>query len=307
MKKVLAMAACAAAWAAEPADRPEASYAVMRKATSGGVYIFHKHNTDNIRQARADDPPYKGGYWTRVDSSRPFAFQYRDDHGRSWSAKRYPIPRRLFEIDRKNPYQGKRLCFRNAGKAFAGRGAGYAPVHEIGRFGDGGFAVSEGAVLRSENILTERDPGKIRWETLPEGETGIQTPAGGGPVAEEHSFSILSDGSLFTVFRTIGGHSAFSYSRNGGRTWEPSQYAEPRLALAGGRRSSAYRRRPEGGTAPAADLWPLSADVGSGGELSGWGVKTAVPVFMWRPARAEVGMNGTCPCALAHWREARVG
>ena len=46
----------------------------------------------------------------------------------------------------------------------------------------------------------------------------------GGPVAEEHSFVELSDGSLFTVFRTIDGHAAHSYSRDGGRTWEPSEY-----------------------------------------------------------------------------------
>ncbi len=208
----------------EPADGPEASYAVMLKAPSGRVYIFYNHNTDNIRKAKADDPPYKGGYWTRVDSLGYFVFKYSDDHGRSWSAKRYPIPMRLFEIDRKNPYEGKLLYFWNVGKAFAWRGAGYVPVHKIGRYGDGGFAVSEGALLRSENISTERDPEKIRWETLPEGEIGIRTPDGGGPVAEEHSFSILSDGSFFTVFRTIDGHPAFSYSRNGGRTWEPSQY-----------------------------------------------------------------------------------
>ena len=36
--------------AVEPADGPEASYAVMLKVPNGRVYIFYNHNTDNIRQ-----------------------------------------------------------------------------------------------------------------------------------------------------------------------------------------------------------------------------------------------------------------
>ncbi|HTM49992.1 MAG TPA: LamG-like jellyroll fold domain-containing protein, partial [Bryobacteraceae bacterium] len=58
----------------------------------------------------------------------------------------------------------------------------------------------------------------------PEGDVGLRTPAGGGPVAEEQSFTTLSDGSIFCVYRTIDGHPAFSYSRDKGRTWDPPQY-----------------------------------------------------------------------------------
>ena len=97
-------------------------------------------------------------------------------------------------------------------------------LHKVGGFGEGFFTSSEGVLLRSDNILTERDPEKIRWETLPDGEIGLRTPAGGGPIAEEQSFSVLSDGSIFCVYRTIDGHSAFTYSRDGGRSWEPSEY-----------------------------------------------------------------------------------
>jgi hypothetical protein len=110
------------------------------------------------------------------------------------------------------------------GKAFTHRGAGYVPLHKVGGFGEGFFTSSEGVLLRSANILTERDASKIKWETLPDGEIGIRTPPGGGPIAEEQSFSTLSDGSMFCVFRTIDGHPAYTYSRDGGRTWEPSQY-----------------------------------------------------------------------------------
>ncbi len=208
----------------EPADGPEASYAVMLQTPGGRVYVFYNHNTDNVRDVIADKPAYKDGLNRRVDSLGHFVFKYSDDQGRSWSAQRYDIPQRDFEIDRKNPYGGKLKYFWNVGKAFSYKGAGYVPLHKVGGFGEGFFTSSEGVLLRSANILTERDPAKIRWETLPDGEIGIRTPPGGGPVAEEQSFSALSDGSIFCVFRTIDGHSAFTYSRDGGRVWEPSQY-----------------------------------------------------------------------------------
>jgi hypothetical protein len=78
--------------------------------------------------------------------------------------------------------------------------------------------------VRSDNLLTERDPEKIRWETLPNGDTGLATPEGGGPIAEEHSFCQLSDGSLFCVYRSVDGHPVECYSRDGGYTWEAPQY-----------------------------------------------------------------------------------
>lgn len=208
----------------EPNNGPEASYAVVLKAKSGRIYVFYNHNTDNVRQVIADNPPYKDGFNRRVDSLGHFVFKYSDDHGRTWSARRYEIPQRDFEIDRKNPYQGKLKFFWTVGKAFAYKNAGYVPLHKVGGFGEGFFTSSEGVLLRSPNILSEPDPAKIQWETLPDGEIGIRTPAGGGPVAEEQSFSILSDGSIFCVFRTIDGYSAYTYSRDGGRSWEPSQY-----------------------------------------------------------------------------------
>ena len=37
-------------------------------------------------------------------------------------------------------------------------------------------------------MLTERDPDKITWETLPDGDFGLRTPPGGGPIAEEQSY-----------------------------------------------------------------------------------------------------------------------
>ncbi len=208
----------------EPNDGPEASYAVTLKANSGRVYVFYNHNTDNLRQVIADKPTYPDGFNRRVDSLGHFVFKYTDDHGRTWSKQRYEIPQRDFEIDRKNPYGGKIKFFWTVGKAFAYMDAGYVPLHKVGGFGDGFFTSSEGVLLRSANIMAESDPSKIKWETLPDGDIGIRTPKGGGTIAEEHSFSVMSDGSIFCVFRTIDGYAAHTYSRDGGRTWEPSQY-----------------------------------------------------------------------------------
>jgi hypothetical protein len=216
----------------EPADGPEASYAVPLKVPSGRIYVFYNHNTDNVRKVIGDNPPYKDGFVTRVDSLGHFVFKYSDDGGRSWSAKRYDVPMRDFEIDRKNPYGGELKFFWNVGKAFSYKGAGLVPLHKVGGFGDGFFTSSEGVLLRSQNILKESDPGKIRWETLPDGDKGIRAPEGGGPIAEEQSFSVMSDGSIFCVFRTIDGYSAYTISRDGGRSWEPSQH----MSFADGRR-----------------------------------------------------------------------
>jgi len=210
--------------ALEPADGPEAAYAVLLKASSGRIFCFYNHNTDNIREVVADDPPFKGGKFSRLDSLGHFVFKYTDDHGRTWSDKRYEIPIRETEVDRNNPYQGNIRFFWNVGKAFVHEGAACVPLHKIGRYGHGGFLHSEGVVLRSENLLTEPDPGNAAWETLPEGEIGLRAPEGGGIVAEEQSFVVLDDGSIYVVYRTTDGHPAASYSRDGGRTWEAPYY-----------------------------------------------------------------------------------
>ena len=210
--------------AVEPPDGPEASYAVMLKVPRGRVYIFYNHNTDNIRQVKADRPAYPDGWCRRVDSLGYFVFKYSDDGGRSWSRDRHAIAVREFDIDRNNAYQGRIRFFWNVGKAFAHAGSGYVPLTKVGGFGEGFFTSNEGVLLRSDNILAETDPERIRWETLPEGDIGLRTPPGGGPVAGEQSYTVLSDGSLYCVYRSIDGHPVYTYSRDGGRSWDPPNY-----------------------------------------------------------------------------------
>jgi hypothetical protein len=209
----------------EPADGPEASYAVLLKAPSGRVFVFYNHNTDNIRAVKADNPPYSNGLVKRVDSQGYFVFKYSDDNGKTWSPQRVRIPIRNFEIDRKNPYGGTIQYFWNVGRAFTHQGAAFVPVHKVGGFGVGFFTSSEGALLKSPDLLTIIDPSKATWSTLPDGDIGLRTPNKvGGPIAEEQSFVVLSDGSFYSVYRTIDGHPVYTYSRDGGHTWESPQY-----------------------------------------------------------------------------------
>jgi len=208
----------------EPADGPEASYAVLLKVPSGRVYAFYNHNTDNVRRVKADNPPFGDGYCTRVDSLGHYVFKYSDDHGRSWSEQRFDVPVREMDIDRQNADGGRLRYFWNVGKPFVAHGAAFVSLHKVGGFGDGFFTSNEGVLIRSENVLTEGNPAKINWETLPEGERGLRAPAGGDTVASEHSYSVLSDGSFYCVYRTIDGHPACAYSRDGGRTWSDPAY-----------------------------------------------------------------------------------
>ncbi|MBM3836664.1 MAG: hypothetical protein FJ398_01670 [Verrucomicrobia bacterium] len=204
----------------EPANGPEASYAVLLKVPFGRIYAFYNHNTDGVREVKREDQ----GVFKRVDSLGHYVFKYSDDHGRTWSAQRYAVPVREFECDRHNVYGGKLRFFWNVGRPLLLGDAAILVIHKVCAMGAGFFAQSEGAFLKSRNLLTERDPNKITFETLPDGDIGLRTPPGGGRVAEEQSIVKLSDGSLYCVYRTIDGWPASAYSRDGGHTWTTPAY-----------------------------------------------------------------------------------
>lgn len=213
----------------EPSDGPEASYAVLLKVPGGRIYAFYNHNTDRVPEVKREDK----GVYKRVDSLGHYVFKYSDDHGRTWSAQRYEVPIREFECDRNNVYGGKLRFFWNVGRPLILGDTAIMVIHKVGAMGDGFFSQSEGAFFTSKNILTERDPAKITFETLPDGDIGLRTPAGGGRVAEEQSIVKLSDGALYCVYRTIDGWPACAYSRNGGHTWTAPAY---KTYTPGGRR-----------------------------------------------------------------------
>jgi hypothetical protein len=213
----------------EPADGPEASYAVLLKVPpgyplAGHVCCLYNHNSDDVREVIADSPSYAGGRCTRVDSLGRFVLKFSDDYGRTWSFQRYDLPMREMQIDRQNPYGGTLKFFWNVGKPFVHDGAAYVSAHKVAGFGEGFSTRSEGVLLTSESLLWERNPDKVTWETLPDSDHGLRTPEGGGPIAEEQSYVVLSDGSFYAVRRTIDGYPACAYSRDGGHTWSAPQY-----------------------------------------------------------------------------------
>jgi len=211
----------------EPVDGPEASYSALFKAPSGRIYCFYNHNTDNVRDLIVDDEHRL--VHRRLDIIGHFVFRFSDDHGRTWSAERHDIPMRSFDIDRSKPMGDEVLFFWNVGHPFVRDGSFYITLHKVGHQpGDKSRSFmkrSEGAFLVSDNLLTERDPERIEWQTLPDGDFGLRAPEDAGPVAEEQNGVPLDDGSLYCVYRTTCGYLAAATSRDGGHTWEDRQYA----------------------------------------------------------------------------------
>lgn len=206
----------------ERANAPESSYAVAYVTPYGRIYCFYNYNKDNVREIPASLP---GGIFRRVDSLGHFGFKYSDDNGKSWSEEYYEIPIRLMKIDREdNPTGGKIPFFWNVGKPLVTGEGVCVPLYKIGHVGEGAWRNTEGVLNLCRNLDTEKDPRKLTWETLPEGDEGIHADrARFGFVSEEHSFVRLSDGSIFTVFRTVAGRPFYAISRDEGH-----HFTEPR-------------------------------------------------------------------------------
>lgn len=208
----------------EPGTLPESAYSVLLKTPSGRIFVFYGYNEANIRHVPAidNDPPFFGKAW-RVDCTGEFVFRYSDDHGRSWSTKRYKIPVREMACDRNNTMQGKIRYFWNVGRPFFRDGSCFLPMIKIGSFGNLCYNHTEGVLIQCPNIESQ-DPEKFEWITLPDGDHGIGHIAGGKMVSEEHCFVPMSDGSFFCNFRTIDSHPGCAYSRDNGHTWSKVAY-----------------------------------------------------------------------------------
>ncbi|MDW7655817.1 MAG: sialidase family protein [Bacillota bacterium] len=193
----------------------ESSYSKLLVAPDGRIFCFYCYNAEHI--------DIRGGPVYRYDMGGIFCFRFSDDHGKTWSA-RIKIPVRDFAIDHWKPlvHQGQELrLFWNVAKPFIWQGKIYVSLTKISNL-DGFMAHTEGVLLCSSTAL--KDPFHAIWETLPDGDTGIRGVVGGGTVAEEHSMVCLSDGTIYSTFRTIDGYAGMAISRDGGHHFAKSQW-----------------------------------------------------------------------------------
>jgi len=206
----------------EPAIEPKSSWVTPLLTPYGRIYAFYTYNTDGINTL-------PNGETFRDDTFGDYCYRYSDDEGRTWS-KRYTLPMRITACDRDNEWGGQksRVHFWGISKPQVDGDDVFITFTKLRRY----FLIdSEGWIFHSDNLLTERDPEKITWTMLPEGENGIRNPAypgipaDYGSVQEEHNIVVLNDKtSLYCVYRTTLGFAVQSYSRDRGKTWDmPSQ------------------------------------------------------------------------------------
>ncbi len=103
---------------------------------------------------------------------------------------------------------------------------------------------AESSMIECENLLTERDPAKLRFGVLPPGTRGLAMDVlqhganaavrrlaaafGGQPTSlagntQEPTVVALADGRWLCVMRTYLGAPGFAVSRDGGRSWSPPE------------------------------------------------------------------------------------
>jgi ribosomal protein L37AE/L43A len=195
----------------------ESAYSSLTIAPSGRIYCFYCYNLDHIDIEQA--------HLVRYDMGGYYCYRYSEDDGVTWS-DRFVVPIRDFSIDEEQEvktFEGKQLrFFWNVSRVFFDGDTFYSAITKYHYKHTDVLYSSEGVLLRCRNL--DKDPEHAVWETLPDGKTGIRTPDGGGRVAEEHSYVLLSDGTIFATFRTIDGYSCRAISRDGGHNFEPTDY-----------------------------------------------------------------------------------
>jgi hypothetical protein len=187
----------------EPSCDKMTSWATSLLVPGGRVYAIYCYDFDGKSSS-------VGGW---------LVYRYTDDGGRTWSRSRYRIPIRETKRDRTNDVGGKTQFFWSIDKPIVVDSMAYLAFSKLAnRLQSGG----EGWVLRSDNIVSESDPEKIRWELLPAGEEGILRPVF-GDIQEEFNIESISDGSLYMVYRTEQGIIAKTTSTDSGETWSTPQ------------------------------------------------------------------------------------
>ncbi|MGB8859472.1 MAG: sialidase family protein [Ilumatobacteraceae bacterium] len=205
----------------EPTRQSHDGYQLVHRRDDGSerIVVFYGWNVGSHYPPGADpsltpilrtDMQLDEGYWCRVS----------DDGGRSWGAQRYCVPVRRTAIDRDNPWGGATMGMFLCDKPSVIDGAVYMAFQKT-RDGAGETPGSEVFFLRSRNLL-HVDLADATWETLPDGDRGLQAPDGELALGEEPHIMAVSDalpGRLFSLWRAETGKLAAAYTDDGGHTW----------------------------------------------------------------------------------------
>ncbi|TZF86373.1 hypothetical protein FW774_04830 (plasmid) [Pedobacter sp. BS3] len=199
--------------AIEPNVGPISSWAIPYLTSYGRVYVFYNYNGDNVSKVNGK-PIRQAGLlgW--------YCYKFSDDNGKTWS-QRYRLPVRKTSLDFNNDFKGKVQMFWGIDKPDKIKSSIYFAFTKLGKFPQD---IGEGWLFKSDNIAFEKDPGKIHWQMLPEGDAGLRNPAFGS-VQEEHNTVTLSNGNIYCMYRTAMGFPADAYSQDAGKTWTLPQRA----------------------------------------------------------------------------------
>jgi len=197
----------------EPSDAPPSSWVIPYITAYGRIYVFYTYNGDNINTLNGKPLRHNTELgW--------YCYKYSDDSGRTWSA-RYRLSMKKTTTDYINPWNGEVQLFWGVSKPIT---VGNSMYFAFTKMAIHPQDMGEGWFYKSDNINTERDPEKLHWEQLPDGDKGLfETSL--GLTQEEHNIVSLSNNDLYCVYRTAEGYPAESYSRDGGHTWSVPVFA----------------------------------------------------------------------------------
>jgi hypothetical protein len=199
----------------EPTTGPMASWAIPFITSFGRVYAFYDYNGDNVDSLNGK-ALHQGAElgW--------YCYKYSDDNGTTWS-ERFRLPLTKAPVDLNNDWKGEVQMQWGIDKPNLINGSMYFGFTRMGKFK---MDLGEGWFFKSDNINTEKDATKIKWDLLPAGGYGVRNPTFGS-IQEEHNMVGLNNGHLYCMYRTTQGFPANSYSADGGKTWSlpvPAKY-----------------------------------------------------------------------------------
>lgn len=190
----------------EPGNE-SASWAMPYLTKYGRVYVFYDYNGDKIHELNDSKN-------IREDMLGWYCYKYSDDEGKTWS-ERHRLKVRKTSVDLNNDWKGNVQIMWGIGKPVdAYKGMMFA-FTKIGKYL---LENSEGWFFKCNNINSEKDPTKLQWTLLPDGDKGVKNEEL-GPINAEHNIFQMNNGTLYCMSRTISGNPTESYSYDKGKSW----------------------------------------------------------------------------------------